>query len=351
MYRLRGIVFVLISCLTSPLHAGETDVDNAAVDAEDAAVDAEDAAIDSEDAAAPARIDRLHSGATNIARSIVGRVDAFFVTEDYATFGENESRVRLRLDTDYIEHHGWDFKPRVKLHLVLPGMNERMRLVVNDADNDEDGQTADVDDDENDVALRLVGREGESSSLTYDLGLRIRGGKLDPFARVNAGVEYILPGKWTGQTTNRLYYYRQGSWRNDFRQHFSRPLSDNLLFRSRSRLQYFDENIHRFNSEQKFSLFHTLASQSALAYEVWWRQESAEDSVFRDSEIVIPPQKKYQKAGLQLRYRRRFLRPWLFFEVWPVVAWAEERDWDMVLGARLRLEINLGSHGNLKLDQ
>jgi hypothetical protein len=54
---------------------------------------------------------------------------------------------------------------------------------------------------------------------------------------------------------------------------------------------------------------------------------------------------------LQLRYRRRFLRPWLFFEVWPVVAWAEERDWDMVLGARLRLEINLGSHGNLKLDQ
>ena len=41
----------------------------------------------------------------------------------------------------------------------------------------------------------------------------------------------------------------------------------------------------------------------------------------------------------------------MFVEFWPVVGWVEERDWDTVLGARMRLEINFGWHAGSKLDE
>ncbi len=54
---------------------------------------------------------------------------------------------------------------------------------------------------------------------------------------------------------------------------------------------------------------------------------------------------------LRLRYRRNFWRPWMFVEVWPAVGWPEERDWQTVLGVRMRLEINFGRHVGLKMDE
>ena len=34
-----------------------------------------------------------------------------------------------------------------------------------------------------------------------------------------------------------------------------------------------------------------------------------------------------------------------------MVAWAEERDWDTLLAARIRLEINFGWLGDARLDE
>jgi len=305
------------------------------------------AASDDEDA----RIDRLHRGATNIVQDMISAVDGFFVSDDFATFEDNQTRVRLRLNVDHLENHGWDVAPKIKLHLVLPGLSERLRLVVNEGDSVEDGNGSPSDDDENDVALRWIGSQSETTNLAFDLGLRLKGGSLDPFARINTGIQYGLTDNWQGQTTNRIYYYSKTGLRNDLRQYFNRPISDNLLFRARTRIQYFEENDHNPNLEQKFSVFHTLASQSALAYEVLWRKEAAEDSRFDDDEILIPTQKQYQQAALQLRFRRSFLRDWFFVEFWPMVVWAEERDWETLLAGRIRFEVNLGRHGDLRLDE
>lgn len=298
-----------------------------------------------------ARIDRLHRSASNIVQDMVSAVDGFFVSDDYATFEDNQTRVRLRLNIDHTENHGWEVAPKIKLNLVLPGLSERLRLVVNEGDSVEDGNGSPSDDDENDVALRWMGLQGDATSLAFDLGLRLKGGTLDPFARINAGVQYGLTDHWQGQTTNRIYYYSKTGLRNDLRQYFNRPINDSLLFRARTRVQYFEENDRNPNLEQKFSIFHTLASQSALAYEVLWRQEAAEDSLFDDDELLIPAQKQYQQAAVQLRFRRSFLRDWFFVEFWPMVVWAEERDWETLLAGRVRFEVNLGRRGELRLDE
>lgn len=295
------------------------------------------------------RADAVQARTTTLVRDMARQLDAFFSSEEHGTFEENRTRVRLRLNVDQIEHHGFEIKPKVKVHLKLPGASERLRLVINDGDA-QDGESPSPED-ENDVALRWIARQSKTSAFSVDAGMRIKDGGPDVFGRVNLGFKYPLGEHWHLQTTNRIYHYSTTGWRNDFRQYFNRPLDDHLLFRSRTRVQYFEENDSNPNLEQKFSVFHMLQNTTALAYEALWRRESAEESIFDRDEIVGEPKDHYEQVAVRVRFRRSMWRPWFYVEFWPIVAWPEERDWETVFAARLRLEVNLGSHGELRLDE
>ncbi len=309
-------------------------------------------APDAGEAEPPAtKVDDLHASTAGMIDAAVRQFDSFFFTEAQETFEEDRNRLRLRLDTDYIEHHGWEFSPRVKVNFNLPGLSERVRLVVNDAGSDEEDQGVELEDDENDIALRWVARKGKKTGISIDGGVSVRGGKVDPFVRLNTSYKYRISERWRGQATNRLYYLARNGWRDDLRIYFNRPIGERFLFRSRSRLEYFEDKDANPQLEQKFSLFQNINDKSAIAYEAIWRQETAEDSLFDDEEILVAPKDKYQQVKLRIRYRRNLWRPWMFVEFWPVVGWVEERDWDTVLGARVRLEINFGWHSGTKLDE
>lgn len=295
-------------------------------------------------------VDRSYDSVDDMVQSAVKAVDSFFVNSEHSTFSEKKTRIRFRLNSNYIQHHGWDISPKIKLNLVLPGLNDRLRLVVND------DQGADVDQaapasDENDVALRWIGKQSKKRGYSFDLGLRIKSGTLDPFGRINLGFEYGLTDKWIGQTTNRLYYYSKTGLRNDFRQYFNRELTDDLLFRSRTRLQYFEENAYNPYIEQKFSLFHSIREGRMFAYEALYKRVSIEDSPFDEEEITDSESDHFNHYQLQIRFRQQAWRPWFYVEFWPIVAWPEERDYDTVLGARIRFEINLGGSGDRRLDE
>lgn len=314
------------------------------------AMAAEDGVAEEAPAESRTMVDRSYQSVDNLVQSTVRRIDSFFVNEEHATFTDRKTRVRLRLNTDYIQHHGWEVSPKLKLNLVLPGLNDRLRLVVNDEPGSDVDQAAPNDDD-NDVALRWIGRQNPKRGYSFDLGLRIKGGNLDPFGRINLGFEYPLAGDWIGQSTNRIYYYSKTGFRNDFRQYFNRSLTDDLLFRSRTRLQYFEENEKNPYIEQKFSIFHSLSEKRKLAYEVLYRKLSIEDSPFDEDEIEVEGAEYFNHFQLQARYRQQFWKPWFYAEFWPIVAWPEERDYATTLGARFRLEVNLGGTGDKRLDE
>ena len=292
-------------------------------------------------------IDRLHRATSRLFQGAVGKSDSIFRDDDYRSFGENPSRMRLRFDVGYVEDAGWDEKLKLKLRLVFPGMNNRLQLIAG-GDND-DSEAITADEDGNNLALRWVGLQTEKTTVSFDVGLRYKSSELDPFVRLNTGILYDLSKNWYGYTRNKLYYYSNTKWRNDFRQHFNRPITDDLLFRARTRVQYFDENDYNPYIEQKFSLFQTLNSKSAIAYEALWEKLDAEDSVFDEDEIKGKPQDSYQHVGMRLRYRRNVWRDWLYVELWPIIGWVEERDWDTVLGANFRLEVTFGGKGKSKL--
>ena len=294
-------------------------------------------------------VDKLYDATTKLLRDAVGEVDSFFVDDYYTTYEDNSTRLRLRLDTSWVQNHGWEVKPKVKFHFVLPGLGERIRLVVNDDDTSDSEAGTAGDENESDAALRWMGYQSKKAALSFDLGLRIKSSRLDPFLRMNSAIQYNISKNWYGQTSNRLFYYSKTSWRDDFRQSFNRKIADDLLFRSRTRIQFFDENDFNPYMEQKFSLFQTLNKKSAIAYETLWRLQAEEDSIFDEDEIKGELKDNYQQVQLRLRYRRNVWRDWLYVELWPIIAKTEERDWDTVLGAFFRLEVTFGGKGKTRL--
>lgn len=267
-------------------------------------------------------------------------IDRFFFNERHSTWEDNDTSIRLRLNFDAVEDHGTDVNPEVKLNLVLPIFDGRLRLVGND-DDDEGADSGDRDvSDDSSIALRYVGIDTDKWGASYDLGLRVRDSNAEGFGRINVIRNYDLSGSWAGRTANRLYWYTNAGWRDDARQYFERRISDKVFFRARTRLQWFEEESGVF-TEQRFTLFQQLSDKSALAYEVLARKIPGDDSVFDDDEI-LRPDNNYNQAQLRLRYRQNFKWPWFFYEVWPIAAFTEERDYDLTLALRLRLEIILG---------
>jgi hypothetical protein len=268
-------------------------------------------------------------------------IDGFFGTERHSTFEQNQSYVRLRLNFDWTEATGVDLFPNVKIHLVLPGTMERLLLVANEDDEegaDSGGRDA---EGESDIALRFVGFETHRAGLSFDLGARIKDSELAGFGRVNLQVTRPLGKEWIGRATNRLYWYTNTGFRDDFRVYFERALSKKLFFRSRSRLQYFEEYDANPFPEQKFGLFQKLTDNIVLAYEAIAEKIPADDSPF-DDEDIQDPDDAYTHYTLRIRSRFRTRWPWLFYEVWPIVTFPEELDYDLTLAARFRLEITFG---------
>ncbi len=53
-------------------------------------------------------------------------------------------------------------------------------------------------------------------------------------------------------------------------------------------------------------------------------------------------QKRKIRYVIRLRFRQDIGYPWLFYEVWPIAAWAEERDYEFTPGIRFRRAVVLG---------
>lgn len=280
-------------------------------------------------------------GLSRSVQKTAARIDNFFSNERYS-WSSNKTRVTLRGNFDWIDNRGWEFNPELRLFLALPGLNDRFRIVAND---DDDGGTTDGspnDRDESDIALRFIGKQTQKGGYSYDFGLSTRDDQFQGFVRLNLFRHYSLGSRWAGRSENRLYWYTSSGLRNDFRQYFERKLSDTWFFRARTRIQYEEDKDKGWYPEQKFTLFQRITDRSVLAYEAIARQYCGCDPIF-DPEQQLIQSDKYNQYQARLRFRQNAIYPWLFYEIWPIAAWTEERDYEFTPAIRFRLEIVLGT--------
>ena len=102
----------------------------------------------------------FHGQVSEMVLDTADAIDRFFGDERYYTHEVNRSRIRVFLDTDAIEDHGVEFNPRLKIHLVLPRLKNRFRLVFNDEEDERAAHVREDIEDEANLALPIFQAHG-----------------------------------------------------------------------------------------------------------------------------------------------------------------------------------------------
>ena len=277
------------------------------------------------------------------------RFDAFmldlddFFAGDIQTDESNTSYVRVRLDAVSPAVGSFEIDPAVKLRVVLPRTEERVRFLFSTEEDPgalgervgeglEIGET--VDDDSVSFALRFVRGAREMGDTSFDLGARQRDGRLQIFTRVRLEIDARVGERWTARASDRWYYYYVSGYENQLRLDFTRPLdAGNDRFVRLTTTFDWERDRKGASIGQTIGAYAELSPRTALAAELLARY---------DTSVARGASDRYRGAEARLRLRRNVWRPWFFYELWPSVAWPAETDYRRVWNGLARIEVTIG---------
>lgn len=274
-------------------------------------------------------IDETQKQASEYLISAATWFDAFFDDERYSA-EENHTSAKLRLTTGLDRHEDFEFKTRIRWKLHLPNIDKRLNLLIS-ANDDEDfdiektaGNLNSRDDDSNLTAsLQYFLLQTKSMNISTTAGLSTN--------YVYAGLRYRGKydyGSWQGRLVSRLRYYTDDGWDSRIQYDIERQVSDTLLFRTTLDASW-QEKENGIPHGVIFSLFHVIGIDRALHYEI-------------GNYFDTRPSYGMIDIVFLLRYRQRFYRDWLVFEVAPQVSFPEEYDREFNPGIIFKLEAEFG---------
>ncbi len=287
------------------------------------------------------RADALKEGAdavqkdwSNKVLKLANGLDSFFGDsriEDDA----QQTRIKLRFDLEHYESEGLDARLRASARLSLPRTENKLALIVNGDDLEDDEQSLE-DEQEREVSLRYDATSSLTRNLSYDAGFRRPDDRYEPYLRARYRRNDPL-GQWVSRLDNKLYYYSRFGFEYDGKLDFDRVLPPSVLFRSHTRLRWW-ENDDKCNGgfcpEQHFLFYQRMKNPAhALAYEA---------SSYFESEPVDGSTDHLKLARLQLRYRHRTPWEWAFVELRPAVDFPRDEDYEPTWNIMLRLEAIFG---------
>lgn len=263
-------------------------------------------------------------------------LDGFF--DDDRTRGiKNETRLKLSAwgfwdENSVYDDSDFNFNIRIK----LPRAKKRVQFVfTNEPDDDmansrsggvfPDPQTK----DETTVGFRFFDVIGKKIPGKFSTAIGVGFSSGDPNFRIEPRYIYTHDFDiWSTTFLQKIRWHSENGWRSLTRLDFDRALSKKYFFRSNNELQWDEEedDFEGIEFRPRFILSRRFSSKQALLFE--W------NNIVRDK-----PDWDVHTTALVLRYRRQILRPWLFVEVAPQVAWRNEQDWDASGGIFAKLEV------------
>ncbi|WP_376693181.1 hypothetical protein [Wenzhouxiangella sp. EGI_FJ10409] len=242
--------------------------------------------------------------------------DGFF--GDPRTLEENPvgSFIRLRNAARWDQDEGWQHRVSVRANLILPRLSERVRLLVA-RDEDLEGDFADTgafDDPENRtrLGLRFLASERTRSRFDIDGTVRVSSGSLNP--RIRGRYRYIrgLTDRTLGRVTQSAFWEREDGFGLTSRLDWEWLPDRDRLLRWSARGTW-SEASDGIDWRTGLVSFRQLDTRSAIRAEVgaWGYTE---------------PRFETEEYFAAVRYRRQFLRHWLYYEIQPEHAWPKDFD-------------------------
>ncbi len=252
-------------------------------------------------------------------------------------FQESNQSV-LQLNLTRVTGYGGDksYKLAARMKLKLPITEWRLRLLVEtDPENnltDEPITSPPVTNRKVSVpstlalAVRYEKKEDVRWYFNTDVGIKFRGIAKAPNPFVRARSSYTAPiGQWRLKASESVYWFNTTGLGETTLLDLDRIVSAQFLFRATSSAIWLYDT-QNFSLRQNMTLFHTLSDRSALSYQA---------SVIGASE----PQLRVTDYVLQLFYRYRMNREWLFFEFNPQLHFPREQNYNSSPTLNVRLEM------------
>lgn len=274
-------------------------------------------------------IDDVHRSVSTTLLATSSWIDDFFDDRRFVA-EENRSRARLKLTTSYYEDDDFEFKPRVNIRVHLPRWSERLHLLFF-ASEDEKPETvrsdATIPEDRNEkeasAALQYFLKETEKDNISFTGGVS--------FDYLYGGARYRYEkdvGSWKGRFVTLLRYYTDDGWENLNTLDFDRELSEKWFLRATAQLNWFEEE-DDLPLALMLRLYQVLGTDKVLSYE--W-----------ENHFASVEQGELTDLWLLVRYRQKFLRDWLYFEISPRVNFSKDNDREANFGLLFRIEMNFG---------
>ncbi len=283
-------------------------------------------------------LDDTHRIITSTFLTIPNGIDGFFgatrVEEE-----SNASLMRLSLEPRLEKGNEWSFITRVRIKLVLPHTEKRLRLVLESSPEEAlqepaeglAGESSPLDavrSAEQTAAIQAILRETRRWHVNLSSGIKLHT-PIDPFVRLRAWGALPLE-KWQIRLTQTVFWFDSIGLGETTRLDFERPLDVDTLFRASSQATWHRDD-DTFHLGQELHLFYRHSRDRAIAYRL---------AAFGISEPTTHATDYY----FDVRYRVRTWREWLFFEIGPQLHYPKADDFDLTPSLNFKLEAIFGKH-------
>jgi hypothetical protein len=281
-----------------------------------------------------ALLDKMQRGVYVSVCSTARWFDGLFGTRRYdqdsdQTFG------RIGLYEVWDDRDGFDTKLRMRVRVALPTMEKRMRLFFGRADDREvieDSQPSAggsvpssfqrVEDEAWLLGLGYTKQGRLENGFDFGAGVRIRTPP-DPYAKGSYRHNFVFSEATALRGRQTVFWRDSRGWGETTEIDLDHLISPKLLLRW-DNAATLAEDVSRLEWNSALITFQSLGTRRAISY-------TGFVSGVMNTDVPV------RNYGVEVRYRRQFMRKWLFFEgrtslTWPRETLAEEREMNPGIG-------------------
>ena len=287
-------------------------------------------------------LDRTQQTVHNVINGAAQYFDSFFGANEISEIS-NVSRGSMSVSGQHDQRNGFRQSFRLRARIALPALNQRTRLILGRGDTDQmidgtahdnadtlPGRFNDFEDEDWLIGVGFSRNQTFSRGWNFSVGVKVRT-PLEPYASATYRWNKTIGDAWLWQVRPRVFAQNQRGTGGSITNTLDFATSQSWMFRSWSLLQG-EDDIEGLGWTQQFTAFQRISDRMAMSYNLFATGET-------DADVPL------QDYGLELRFRRRISRDWLFIELLTFVTWPREKLFEIRernLGVGIEFEMQFG---------
>lgn len=279
-------------------------------------------------------VDSYHERFSSKILAFSDSIDGFFADSQHQEL-DNKSKLIIQFDTFFRESRGPVVVPDLNYRLILPRTQKRLRLFVENENQDTRSETSKALNTQNNTArpnennsaagIRyLVKKSG--INFYQDTGIIVA---VPPRVFLRVGAKKTIEfTEWILKIHERLRWLNTTGFTSDLDFDFDKRLTRSHILRFVNNMFWNDQD-YFIRLENGPSLFHKISKDKALSYHA--HVQSVNEPDFLITNYV-----------LQVSYRQKLYKKWLFMDVTPFVNFPRENNFGRVPGLILGFDAVFG---------